>query len=109
LREPRGHPGQSLLRSQLESPLGSRILREVSEASLAKPRDSNAEACDGSRTGRLYIAFGHSPEGDSEASAIPELPARYFLSSDRQIVAAHKAEPYDRTQLPRDRQEGHFQ
>ena len=48
------------------------------------------------------------PETDSKASAIPELPARYFGSSDKQIVAAHKAEPYDRAQLLRERQEGHF-
>ena len=44
----------------------------------------------------------------NEASAIPELPARYFASSDRQIVAAHKAEPYDRAQLLAGRREGHF-
>ena len=62
----------------------------------------------GSRTGRLYIVSEDDPEADSKASAIPELPARYFGSSDRQIVAAHKAEPYDRAQLLRERQEGHF-
>ncbi|MGP0072838.1 MAG: hypothetical protein ACLPWF_13010 [Bryobacteraceae bacterium] len=71
-------------------------------------RDSNAEACDGSRTGRLYIVSADEPETDSKASAIPELPARYFGSSDRQIVAAHKAEPYDRAQLLAGRREGHF-
>ena len=47
-------------------------------------------------------------ESDSKASAIPELPARYFVSSDKQIVSAHKAEPYDRTQLLAARREGHF-
>ena len=52
-------------------------------------RDSNAEASDGPRTGRLYIVSGDDPETDSKASAIPELPARYFGSSDRQIVAAN--------------------
>ena len=31
----------------------------------------------------------------------PELPAHYFVSSDRQIVAAHKAEPYGQAQLLR--------
>jgi hypothetical protein len=61
--------------------------------------DSNAEASGGSRTGRLYIVSGDDPESDSKASAIPEVPARYFASSDRRIVAA---------QLLRDRQEGHF-
>jgi hypothetical protein len=69
---------------------------------------SNAEACNGSRTGRLYIVAGDDPETDSKAPAIPELPARYFGSSDRQTVAAHKAMPYDRAQLLRERQEGHF-
>jgi hypothetical protein len=73
-----------------------------------KRHDLNAEACDGSRTGRLYIVFGDDPETDSKASAIPELPARYFGSSDRQIVAAHQAEPYDRAQLLAGRREGHF-
>jgi hypothetical protein len=62
----------------------------------------NAEACDGPGTGRLYIVSG------DEAPVIPELPARYFGSSDRRIVAAHKAEFYDRAQLLRERQEGHF-
>jgi hypothetical protein len=59
----------------------------------------------GSRTGRIYI---DDPETDSKAPAIPELPARYFVSSDRQIVAAHKAEPYDRAQLLAGRREAHF-
>jgi hypothetical protein len=71
-------------------------------------RDSNAEASDGSSTGRLYIVSGDDPETDSKASAIPEVPARYFDSSDSQIVAAHKAEPYDRAQLLAGRREGHF-
>jgi hypothetical protein len=73
-----------------------------------KRRDSNSEACDGSRTGRLYVVPGDDSEADSKAPAIPELPARYFASSDRQIVAAHQAEPYDRAQLLAWRQEGHF-
>jgi hypothetical protein len=44
------------------------------------------------RTGRLYIM---SEETDSKASSIPELPARYFGSSDR-------------AQLLAGRREGHF-
>jgi len=55
---------------------------------------------EGSSTGRLSI--------DSNESAIPEVPARYFVSSDQQLVAANKAEPCDQAQLLRDRQEGHF-
>jgi hypothetical protein len=68
------------------------------------------DSSDGSRTGRLYIGDPgvDLKETDSKASAIPELPAGYFVSSDRQIVAAHKAEPYDRAQLLAGRQEGHF-
>jgi hypothetical protein len=85
-----------------------RIESALSGASLAKPRDSNGAPCDGLRTGRLYIVLGNDPETDSKASAIPELPARYFGSSDRQIAAAHKAEPYDRAQLLAGRREGHF-
>jgi hypothetical protein len=71
-------------------------------------RDSHAETCKGSRTGCLYIVSGDDPETDSKASAIPELPARYFGSSNSQIVAAQKAEPYDRAQLLAGRREGHF-
>jgi hypothetical protein len=71
-------------------------------------RDSTVAACDGSRTGRLYIGFGDDPENDSRAPAIPEVPTRYFASSDGQILAAHKAEPYDRAQLLAGRREGHF-
>jgi len=60
--------------------------------------------CDRLKNGRLYIVSGDDPE----ASPIPELPARYFGSSDKLIVAAHKAEPYDRAQLLAGRREGHF-
>jgi hypothetical protein len=69
-------------------------------------RIENELAGNGSRTGRLFIV------PDSKTSAIPELPARYFVTSDKQIVAAHKAEakaePYDRAQLLAGRREGHF-
>jgi len=68
-------------------------------------RDSNG----GSTTGRLYLV---SRDDSETAPAIPELPARYFASSDRQIVAAHRAElqaePYDRAQLLAGRREAHF-
>jgi hypothetical protein len=71
--------------------------------SALRRRDSKFEAC-----GRLHIVPGDETETDSKASAIPELPARYFVASDRQIVAAHKAESYDRAQLLAGRREGHF-
>ena len=58
--------------------------------------------------GACMLCPGATLRPASMAAAIPELPARYFGSSDSQIVAAHKAEPYDRAQLLRERQEGHF-
>jgi hypothetical protein len=75
----------------------ARIEREL------RRRVSNAGACDGPGTGHLHIV-----SGDDSAPAIPEVPARYFVSSDKQLAAARKAESYDRAQLLRDRQEGHF-
>ncbi len=87
---------------QFAEDIYNRIEHELSEG-----------ARDGSGTGRLYIAspfikHGDDPETGSEAAAIPELPARYIGSSDRQMVAALQAEFYDRAQLMRERQEGHF-
>ena len=66
-----------------------------------------------STTGRLYIVPGDNSELDlnethSKVSEIPALPARYISTSDRQIVAAQKAEPQDRAQLLAGRREGHF-
>ncbi len=71
-------------------------------------RDSNSQASGGSRTGRLYIVSGDGPETDAKASAIPELQARHFVSTDKQIVATHHAEPYEPAQLLAGRLEGHF-
>ena len=48
------------------------------------------------------------PQVDSKASLIPDLPVQYFRSSDMQIVAAHKADSYDQTQLLHGRLEGEF-
>jgi hypothetical protein len=58
------------------------------------------------QTGRLSILPADSPQADSKASAIPDLPVRYVGSSDRQIVAAHKAEYCDEPQLLSNRREG---
>ena len=92
---------------QFAEDIYGRIGREL------RRHDSNAGACDGSGTGRLYMMppltkQGDDPGTDSQVSAVPELPARYFGSSDRQMAAARRAEPYDRAQLLRERQEGHF-
>ncbi len=52
---------------QFAEDIYDRIERELGMASLARPRDSNAEARGGSRTGRLYIVSGDDPETDSKA------------------------------------------
>jgi len=69
-------------------------------------RASGGEANAAVRTGRLFILSGDHPQADSEESLIPDLPVRYVRSSDREMVAAHKAEAYDETQLSSDRREG---
>jgi hypothetical protein len=56
------------------------------------------------RTGRLFLFTEADPEAHSQA--IPDLPVRYFRSSDRQIVAAHEAEACDAAQLLSSRNEG---
>jgi hypothetical protein len=60
------------------------------------------------RSGRLFVATEDRSRTDSKMAAIPDLPVRYILSSDEQIVAAQKAEACDRAQLLKDRIEGHF-
>jgi len=60
------------------------------------------KAGDSSRTGRLYL------DNVATGSAVPELPARYFVSSDRQVVAAGKAEWQERARLLAGRREAHF-
>ena len=83
-------------------PFAEHIFDQIESA--LRRRDSNAAA----RGGRLYLVGGGDPEADAKASAIPELPARYFVSSDPQMGAAQKAEPYDRAQLLAGRREAHF-
>jgi hypothetical protein len=57
-------------------------------------------------TGRLFIAPTDHSTPDAAMSSIPELPVRYVGSSDRQMVAAHKAESWDESRLSSDRREG---
>ncbi|MBV9505927.1 MAG: hypothetical protein JO323_13075 [Acidobacteriia bacterium] len=71
-------------------------------------RDLDAGARESSKIGHLYIVCGNDLVIDSKGAAIPELPARYFASSDPQMVAAQKAEPYEQAQLLAGRREGHF-
>jgi hypothetical protein len=58
--------------------------------------------------GHLFIAPGGDRQDGSNAAPIPDLPSRYFRSSDRQIAAAHAADFIDETQLLHSRQEGEF-
>ncbi len=58
------------------------------------------------QTGRLFVLPEETPQTDSKSSLIPDLPVRYIRSSDMQIVAAHKADAYDETQLLSERREG---
>ena len=76
--------------------------------SALRRRVSDGEANAVAPTGRLFLLAEDHPQTDSRASAIPDLPVRYLVSSDAQMVAAHKAEPYDEMQLLSDRREGKF-
>jgi len=61
--------------------------------------DSPAEATTDALTARMFLL----PELD-----LPDLPVKYILSSDKELVAAHKAEFCDQTQLLHERFEGEF-
>ena len=71
------------------------------EQALRRVTDDDAVV----QTGRLFLQGADDPAADSKASLIPDLPVRYIKSSDMQIVAAHKADPYDEAQLLNDRRE----
>ena len=58
------------------------------------------------QTGRLFILPADDRQADAQASVIPDLPVRYIRSSDMEMVAAHKADAGDETQILSDRQEG---
>jgi hypothetical protein len=56
--------------------------------------------------GRVHVAA--ADDGGGESAAPSDLPIRYIESSDRDVIAAHKAEPCDEAQLLADRGEGKF-
>ncbi len=60
------------------------------------------------QTGRLFIVSGDVPAAGSKAALIADLPVDYVLSSDVQVVAAHKAQSCDQARLLLDRNEGEF-
>ena len=69
-------------------------------------RVSGSGTNDAARTGRLFVVPADDPRPDPAASPVPDLPLRYISSSDRQMVAAHRAEPCDEARLLADRREG---
>jgi hypothetical protein len=58
------------------------------------------------RIGRLVLAPEGGLQGESDGSQIPELPVHYIRSSDKEFVAAHKAEAQDERYVASDRREG---
>jgi len=60
------------------------------------------------RIGRLFVVPNDGSRSDAATASISDLPLRYILSSDPEIVAEQKAQAYDETELLGDRQEGHF-
>ncbi len=80
------------------------IFARIERALRTRVTDDEANAV--VRTGRLFILPDDA--ADSEATRIPDLPVWYVKSSDPQLVAAHKAHPYEQAQLSHDRQEGYF-
>jgi hypothetical protein len=71
-------------------------------------RVSDDEAGAAVQTGHLFTLSGDDLQADSKVSPILDLPVQYIRSSDRQIVAAHKADSYDERQLLHGRLEGEF-
>jgi hypothetical protein len=68
----------------------------------------DGEADDRFRTGHLVLAAADEQQVDATLAGIPDLPTRYVVSSDPEIVAAGNAEARDQARLLRDRQEGYF-
>jgi hypothetical protein len=71
-------------------------------------RVSDGEANAAVHTGRLFILPGEDLQADSKLPRIPDLPLQYVRSSDKQIVAEHKADSYDQADLMHGRLEGEF-
>ena len=68
-------------------------------------RASGGEANDAVRTGRLFVLSADDLTADSKVG-IPDLPARYVGSSDKQLVGAQKAVAHDEARIASDRREG---
>jgi hypothetical protein len=73
-----------------------------------RPPQSTGEARPRVATGRLFILPAGEAQAAAETLLIPELAPRYVQSSDREVVAAHRAHFHDQARLLHDRQEGMF-
>lgn len=85
------------------------IFARIERALRANAGDGNEPEARAARpTGRLFVLAGADSAADSRLAAVPDLPLRYIRSSDKEIVAARKAEACDPAQVSKDRVEGHF-
>ena len=85
------------------------IFARVEKALRGRAAGTHADAGQGGpRTGRLFVGPRDEPQAGSKRAAVANLPTRYVVSSDPQIVAAQQAELCDQAQLLKDRVEGHF-
>jgi hypothetical protein len=80
------------------------IFNRIEQALRRRVSDSESNTV--VQTGRLFILAADDRQPDSKASLIPDLPARYIASSDRQLVAAQQAEYSDEPHIANDRREG---
>src|SRR5690606_7250422 len=82
------------------------IFDRIADALRRRASDDEANAV--VQTGRLFILPEDHPQAEPQASLIPDLPVQYIVSSDVQMVAAHKAEFREERHLASDRREGKF-
>jgi hypothetical protein len=85
-------------------PFAEEVFGRVEQALRRRVAGGGATAA--ARAGRLLVSAEDQLPVDSHAASIPELPAHYVLSSDAALVAAHRAEPCEETQLLHRRVEG---
>ena len=71
-------------------------------------RNVSAEKDSAIKNGRLWLVVDGAANVDTSTSATPVMPSQFILSSDRRVVAAHRAQACDEAQLWHSRQEGEF-
>jgi hypothetical protein len=71
-----------------------------------RTRVSGAEANAVVKTGRLLVVAEDDLQSEVSAAQVPDLPVRYIGSSDKEMVAAHRADFSEEAHLLSDRREG---